>query len=85
MTCNISVVQADADIPLDLTQSFSWKMTTMQNEAVILTILCSFLWVIMHIGGSIARSVINVEPYMASPIEGNSGSFLRTMCVTCGP
>jgi hypothetical protein len=85
MTCNISVVQADADIPLDLTQSFSWKMTTMQNEAVILTILCSFLWVVMHIGGSIARSVINVEPYMASPIEGNSGSFLRTMCVTCGP
>ena len=79
------MVQTDADIPLDLTDSITWKITTMQSEAVILTIICAFLWVIMHLGGSIARSVINLEPYMASPIEGNSGSFLRTMCVTCGP
>ncbi len=85
-TCTISVTQADADIPLDLTQTFTWKQTSMQTEAIILLILCAFLWFIMHIGGSIARSVINVEPYMASPVEAaEGGSCMRTLCVTCGP
>jgi hypothetical protein len=84
-TCIVSVTQADNDIPLDLTQPLTWKTTEMQNEAVVLLIICFFLWIIMHIGGAVVRSLMSVDPYMATPPDPEGGKFLRIMCVTCGP
>lgn len=41
--------------------------TTMQRDGIIMAAILSILWVFMHIGGWITRSLIYVDPYMADP------------------
>ncbi|CDW75200.1 UNKNOWN [Stylonychia lemnae] len=61
------------------------KETKMQSDGVILVLILSSLWILMHFGGSIVRSMIYIDPFLADPYDPTANRFYRLICQTFGP
>ena len=70
---------------VELSKKETYEVTDIQAEAAVLVGILSVMWVVMHVGGWIAKSVMYVEPYLVEPWDPNGGKVLRVICVNCGP
>ena len=57
----------------------------MQRDATILAGIVSALWVLMHFGGFVIRSLLYVDPFLLDPYDPKANRVYRVMCQTCGP
>lgn len=59
--------------------------TSMQRDGIVMVGILSIIWVLMHIGGGITRSIIYVDPFMADPHDPEASKICRCLCISCGP
>ena len=83
--CGQSVRPTDTALAVNLSKKDSYEVTEMQKEAGVLVAVVSVMWVVMHVGGWVAKSLIYVEPWMSEPWDPKGGKVMRTICVSCGP
>ena len=83
--CGLSVRSITEGATVDLSKKETYEVTQVQGEAAVLVGVLSVMWVVMHVGGWIAKSLIYVDPYIVEPWDPNRGKILRVICISCGP
>ena len=53
---------ADTAIAIDINKKETYEVTQIQGEAGVLVGVSTVMWVGMHVGGWVARSVIYTQP-----------------------
>ena len=76
--CRYSYRKSDIGMP-------SATPTDMQKQGVVLAIITVFLWVVMHIGGCIVRSMLYTDPFLTEPEDPKGNQILRIIFIRCGP
>ena len=54
--------------------------TEMQREAILLACIISGLWVLMHFGGFVIRSLMYVDPFLLDPYDPSANRVWRILC-----
>ena len=61
------------------------EKTSMHDEGVILVSIISPIWLLMHFGGTVVRSMLYVDPFLLDPYDPKGNKIYRILCQTCGP
>ena len=83
--CGQSVRPTDSAIAVNLSKKETYEVTEMQREAGVLVAVVSVMWVVMHVGGWVVKSLIHLEPWISEPWDPQGGKVMHTICVSCGP
>ena len=65
------IIDSDTNLPED---------TNMQKDATILAGIISGMWVLMHFGGYVIRSLLYVDPFLLDPYDPKANRVWRILC-----
>eukprot|EP00347_Sterkiella_histriomuscorum_P012281 403369191 len=61
------------------------EKTKLHENGIVLISIISPLWILMHFGGTVIRSMLYVDPFLLDPYDPKGNRFYRILCQTCGP
>lgn len=81
----VNIALSDCKLSHDTTAKIKVNTSKMYDEGIILGIIIVALWVLIHCGGAIIRSILYVDPFLVEPEDPTCSKAYTVICIKCGP